>query len=66
MINSHDPIVKQLDKNHKLLKYMMGTKGHSLVGDQYIDTCTCQAYLVTKFASQSITFQNEHKDCSDY
>jgi hypothetical protein len=59
------PEKKVLDEKHKLLKYMKGTKGCTRMGEQYILTCTCQAYQVTSDDQLKEIFLEDHRCCSE-
>jgi hypothetical protein len=60
-----DPERKVLDRKHKLLKYMMGTKGCTRMGEQYICTCYCNSFCVTSHEDVVKDFQDSHEKCKN-
>ena len=58
-----DPEKKILDAKHKLLKRMIGLKGCTRMGEQYILTCICRAYQVTSDQSEADEFLVDHEEC---
>lgn len=58
-----DPQRKILAEKHEMLPHVIGTRGLTRWGEQYIATCVCVAYVVTSDSTEAHSFMTRHEGC---